>query len=858
MNAFEQSKRPTLGDSLDSETAKKLTEFKERLEKNEDVEVDIQVERISPEEKRGVPNTQYYDNYDPETNDYRVEQSPKKPLKERAAGLLNNFSDTSRAWGNKALQYGKEKVTNGYEKVKQFSKEKFQKASKGFASAYKFSSQKAGSLAEKAKEKRKQTSESFKRYSKHLSDRLNLKSLTKETYEGSDKLLNRLKKRDATYSERLEDEKALLKTLSNKDEKKELKNSIKILEERRRIVQERTKKLEKLRTRYEERKLDYWERLGRRSNRTVESIKKWGSKKENWYKLGKKVAISAAITSGLGALGVGVGVGAWAAGLAGGTLGQKLGAAGYEKLLRRDFRSELLKLRRKGYQNITQEQIASQQDEYDRDFEAWHHATTPEEKEAFTASADKRLESLNKLYDKKADYQERLNKLASTTSLGRKVTQRKWEKIAASMVGGVIGSGVARLSVPLYGMSAEEIQAQYDNLDQGNIDTPDIEKTVTEPNPIESSTSDVPEGTDNTTSVPNEVSSETPTTPETSTEGVDTTSSQEVPEESLTPESPSTESQPNLEDIYIKKGEGVTHAFMRQIEHSQELKDYFELGENPSHKEVIRAAAKAARETGYISDTGEIRVIYGQGAGYELQFEGDHLKVIEHSDIKYDDVANTFEAGETHEVHTEGESSAEFEAEDYESKREYLHSSESAEPTQATKTTDVPVNDNTRPASAEPIDTSTDGGFTDIGSNESTVNQQHPGFTEVAGTGERYIPGIQSLGVEKLRDYGMGSAMSQARLPESLGSGIIPEKIIALFQNPKYPDLWMQIDNPQESKLIFEAMGIEENTAFGVRAPFRSVVTGQPVTFEDIYERVNLEKLKQEVERLKRVRGIAY
>lgn len=74
---------------------------------------------------------------------------------------------------------------------------------------------------------------------------------------------------------------------------------------------------------------------------------------------------------------------------------------------------------------------------------------------------------------------------------------------------------------------------------------------------------------------------------------------------------------PTLEsgDIFINKGEGITNAYLRQLENSSELREYFGIEGKPTGADAF----KAAQELGYIDADGEVRVKFDRGAGYKLE-----------------------------------------------------------------------------------------------------------------------------------------------------------------------------------------------------------------------------------------------
>ncbi len=79
-------------------------------------------------------------------------------------------------------------------------------------------------------------------------------------------------------------------------------------------------------------------------------------------------------------------------------------------------------------------------------------------------------------------------------------------------------------------------------------------------------------------------------------------------------------------DAVIGKGEGITHAYLRQLQDSPELCEALGIKGVPSPAD----AARLAMEHGYISaDGSEVRVMYGQGAAYDLEIIDGKVEVIE-------------------------------------------------------------------------------------------------------------------------------------------------------------------------------------------------------------------------------------
>ena len=668
------------------------------------------------------------------------------------------------------------------------------------------------------------------------------KYASEESFDQNEKLIKVLDMRRENYEKRVKEMKKKYKQSVRKSTKKELKESISILEQRQQIIKKRTAEINKKKIELEEKNLGSWDRLKNKTGRNCDYLKRWGSKRENWSKLGKKVAIGAGISIGLGTIGLGAGVIAGVAGAAGGYLGQGVGSEVYEKYFRKDFRTNLVNIRKEALLDANFDKIHELEKNFYDAKKKQAGAQTDDKKNIFEYQAQQAAKELvNHLTDvreKRRQYAERLKSFDSREDFASTIKKQNRTKKAASILGGMLFGATGRMMAsPFSGVSIGS---------EGDLDSPSQETETPSSQEVETPSSDFDsqeEGAITDTNKEDSYNSERATTTDTNaTESSETKPSQETTKESLV-----------LEDIFIHKNEGVTHALARQIEHSEALREHFQLGDSPTHKEVIRAAAKAARETGYISDTGEIRVLYGQGAGYELHINSDgDLEVAEHTGIGYDSDTKTYtyDGSPSEETHVQGEASGEFEGDAYEHNRENLVNTNSEDPSAASA---VRVEPATAPGNATIEPTHHSEGFTGSRLDESHVRKT--GFT--GASLETHIPGTQSLGTEVLRDdYGIASPMSQSHLSERLGSRIIPQKLIGLFQNPKYPDLWMQIDSPQESSLIFEAMGLEEDKISGRGGEFRSVITGDPVTFKDIYERVNLAKLKEEVERLKQIRGI--
>lgn len=314
-----------------------------------------------------------------------------------------------------------------------------------------------------------------------------------------------------------------------------------------------------------------------------------------------------------------------------------------------------------------------------------------------------------------------------------------------------------------------------------------------------------------------------------------------------TPHPENTEKSINFEDIKIREGEGITHAFVRQIKHSPELQEYFGLSSESTDQDIIKASARAARETGYLSDTDEVRVFLDQNAGYELLLdEQGKLLVNEYEGITIDPETKNYQFEKLDEVHHQGDA---FEGQDIEREREYLHSEE-RQSSQNNEITDDSYSDLMKHTSEEPPQTDIEGsGYSDL---MKYTSEEPP---QMSGGGidiEQYIPSSNTLG-EKVRDFGLGSPMSQVSLPEKLGGYNVPQKFLNLFQNnQENPDLFMRLDTEKDATLLFKAMGIEKDKDLFDRSSFQSKITGEKLNWKDLYERVDLEKVTTELKKMKR------
>jgi hypothetical protein len=97
----------------------------------------------------------------------------------------------------------------------------------------------------------------------------------------------------------------------------------------------------------------------------------------------------------------------------------------------------------------------------------------------------------------------------------------------------------------------------------------------------------------------------------------------------------------------------------------------------------------------------------------------------------------------------------------------------------------------------------------------------------------------------------MGSSLSQVSLPESLGGNRMPQKFLDFFQhNQEDPSLNIRVDNERDANILFKVLGVEKDNDLFDRSSFRSKFTGEKLNWDDIYERVDRQKVVQEVRRI--------
>lgn len=137
-------------------------------------------------------------------------------------------------------------------------------------------------------------------------------------------------------------------------------------------------------------------------------------------------------------------------------------------------------------------------------------------------------------------------------------------------------------------------------------------------------------------------------------------------------------------DIFINKGEGITHALLRQLHANADLRETFGIEGNATGSD----AARIAKEFGYINEDGsEVRVYMGQGAGYELTFDEQGNPIVR--EYKGGEIKDDFyEGGEKIERHMKGSPFEGNNIEEY----EYLHTKKGLENTPLQTNTSSGIN----------------------------------------------------------------------------------------------------------------------------------------------------------------------
>jgi len=582
---------------------------------------------------------------------------------------------------------------------------------------------------------------------KGAADSIKNRAESDEEFQAEEQQQEIIKNRIANFNKRIED------VTSKKSV--ESKDTLTILQERVRILEKRSHTLKNRIANYKERKDSLGKQLLSRSSRNFKTLGDWYEESGGTKKLSSRVLVSVGISGLMGVFGFGTGLASVVGGVPGAYFGQGIGRGFYDKFIRKDFRSDLIKLRKEGLQNP-------------------ESITSEEEKD-------------NILQHRKNTYLHRLDNI-NDASLAKNIRSSERFKKISGVLGGMLFSGITRetgadilRSIGISDANILEHIAPFTNVDQVNqIEHLEIEK-------------DVPE----------------------------------LKEEIVQLE----EHTPSYKDIKIGEGEGITDAFKRQIENSPELKEYFNLGENPTQRELINASAKAATETGYISDTQEVRVYLDKNAGYELSIKDGKLVSQEYEGITEKDGIYT---GEKKELHISGE---EFEGEDIEKHREYLTNKGAFQTIYDTPETDINLKEE---YISEPIvETRID--LEEVFP-ESTLKEEILLSDEKLSLPENYFQKtVRSL--DSLPGYkNIGGSIIGKSLGPKFENLLVPEYIITLFENTQYPENFMQMNDQ-----LMELMGLEIN-----KEPFKSASetfrikgTDKLVGWKYIYEHVDLEQLKK-------------
>ena len=260
---------------------------------------------------------------------------------------------------------------------------------------------------------------------------------------------------------------------------------------------------------------------------------------------------------------------------------------------------------------------------------------------------------------------------------------------------------------------------------------------------------------------------------------------------------------------------------------------------------MIKAAAEAARETGYLSDTQEVRVLLGEGAGYELKIDGNGLVVNEYTGIA--EVNGSLKGGEVFETHRSGDT---FEGGDHEVSREYITGAGSVEDTgnrigeiqgsyigdTLEDYHDVEVGSEDaldyHDVEVDSTEAHLEGGY---------VGKELPDYKSFFSENRKYnsLPGVRGLD---------GTYLSQKSLSSQFNKIVIPQEIINLFQNPARISTFVRFDDR-----VLEVLGLELNNLPGKDKldVFKMKGTNEGVSWKDIYEKVDLSKVKRAIENLK-------
>lgn len=616
-----------------------------------------------------------------------------------------------------------------------------------------------------------------------------------------------LKRRIDNFSSRIEN-------LRSHPSAKENKNTISIIKERIRILEERSAKLESRIANYEERKDSLAKQFFSRFKRGFNTVGNWYEEAGGTKKLSKRLVVSIGISSALGLLGFGGSLASVIGGVPGAYFGQGVGRKVYDRFIRKDFRRDLVKLRKEGLQN-------SRELEYE--------------------GVDQEV-----LEERKQKYSERLNAI-NDRRLAKNIKRSERFKTLTGVLGGALFSGITRQQ------GAELLKS---------IGVPDI-------NVGEQIGSWFTPQKDTVENIASNLEAKGPYL---DFEGIKPTSEIDTRGINLENIDEAKEHIPNYEDIKINKGEGITHAFVRQIKNNPELKAYFGLGDNPSNQELIQKAVDAAYKTGYLSDTEEVRVFLDSNAGYELKIENGKLVAQEYENIVKGDNGYT---GDIKESHQQGSA---FEK-DIEKNREY-HTERGAleinsKEVEVDNLKGKNIDDTFKPNKKE-FDLkgkNLDDTFLDPKSelkgvyhgddfdfkgenlddillnNEKGLKGVYKGpnlddtFLEnkidihekVFSKVERKfqsLPGFTNIGGTELGNH----------LGAKYHSLSIPSYIINLFQDRAHPETFMRVDDR-----LINAMGLDLNTdSFRSKDEiFKIRGTDKKVGWKWIYEHVNLEKLKK-------------
>lgn len=549
----------------------------------------------------------------------------------------------------------------------------------------------------------------------------------------------------------------------------ESKDTLTLLKERVRILEKRAHTLEKRIANYQERKDTLAKQLLSRSARSFQTLGDWYEASGGTKKLSNRILLSVGISGIMGAFGFGTGLASVIGGVPGAYFGQGIGRGFYDKFIRKDFRIDLVKLRKEGLQNP--EGISS---EYERE---------------------------DILRYRKRRYLDRLHNINDAV-LAKHVRRSEGFKKMSGVLGGVVFGGITREAgadiLKSIGVPDTNLFEHFDSLLKRETVTGitgDLEmkgpQVELEENPLEKTRPDFEEGVKETKEVI-----------------------------------------PNYEDIKIRKGEGITHAFKRQIAKSAELREYFQLSDNPTEADLIKASAKAATETGYLSDTQEVRVYLDKNAGYELSLKDGKLFAQEYEGIVE---KNGTYLAEKKEFHVGGDT---FEGEHIEKHREYLTEKGAFQTVYDTPETTIDFKEESiiEPIKETKIDLKEV--FPESFVEEKITLEDEPlvseKFFQKTERSLDNLPGYKNIG---------GSILGKSLGPK-FDNLMVPEYLVTLFENTQHPEHFIRINDQ-----LMEIMGLEIN-----REPFKSASemfrikgTNKLVGWKYIYEHANIAELKKAV-----------